>query len=71
MSEFVMFQKDYSFCINSMYWILTKTASEGLFKFDIFFSQLFVNPPQTTTCLPAFLFLGMAFVTASFSHCLL
>ena len=34
MSEFVMFQKDYSFYINSMYWILTKTASEGLFKFD-------------------------------------
>lgn len=33
MSEF-MFQKDYSFCINRMYWILDKTASEGLSKFD-------------------------------------
>ena len=29
-----MFQKDYSFCINSMYWILTETTSGGLSKFD-------------------------------------
>ena len=29
-----MFQKDYSSCFNSMCWILIKTASEGLSKFD-------------------------------------
>ena len=31
----------------------------------LFFSQLFVNPPQTTICLFAFVFLGMVLITPS------